>query len=88
MEERLDRIEKTLEAMAVRMDKGDEVFSKRIAALIARDEALAARDEALTAQLAALAELNERLAERHEALSQSVELLVQSLYRRGKDSSQ
>jgi len=48
MEERLDRIERILENMAVRMDKTDEVFNKRIEALTARDEALAARHEALS----------------------------------------
>jgi hypothetical protein len=48
MEDRLDRVEKILETMAVRMDKTEDVFNKRIEALTARHEALTARHEALS----------------------------------------
>jgi hypothetical protein len=50
--ERLDRIEAILESLAQR----DEVFDKRIAALIARHEALTARHEALSESVEMMAQ--------------------------------
>jgi hypothetical protein len=50
--ERLDRIEAILESLAQR----DEVFDKRIAALLARTEALTARHEALSESVEMMAQ--------------------------------
>ena len=45
---RLDKIEAILENLAQSLVKSDEVFEKRIAALLGRHEALTARHEALS----------------------------------------
>jgi chromosome segregation ATPase len=85
IEERLDKITTTLEALARRDEEREkaqaqrgEDFDKRMAALERRDEVFDKRMDALAARM-------EALTARHEALSESVEMMAQSWFRNRKN---